>query len=68
MAAEEPQVPLEVNALLTFRDEQGQEWLAAAVIDDLHRYEGGEVVESITVEATKDRAFMLHGLSIVARS
>lgn len=57
----------DVNAVMTFTDEQGREWIAAAIVGELVRYEGGEVVETMSTEETKDRAFMLSGLKLVAK-
>lgn len=68
MAADEGQPVGEANAVLTFRDEQGREWLAGAFIGDLVRFEDGEAVDRMTPEATKDRAFMLHELKLVSRA
>lgn len=57
----------DVNAIMTFNDEQGREWIAAAIVGELVRYEDGAIVETICAEATKDRAFMLSGLKLVAK-
>jgi hypothetical protein len=57
----------EVNAVLTFRDESGREWLAAATIGPLTRFAEGKAVEAIEVDRLKDRAFMLYELKLVER-
>lgn len=60
--------PRSVNAVLTFRDEIGQEWLAGADIGPLCRFGGSSsdvILESLEVEALKDRAIVLAGIKIV---
>lgn len=56
-----------VNAILTFRDETGGEWLAGADIGPLCRFDGkdGPMVESMEVEQMKDRALVLADIRIV---
>lgn len=61
-------MPGEEYAVLVFKDEAGNEWLAGAVIGPLVRYVDGEVAEEMQPEATKDRAFTLHELKLVARA
>jgi hypothetical protein len=59
--------PSRVNAVLTFVDETGREWLAGADMGPLCRFEGGtDAVESMEVDRMKDRAFSLSGFKIVA--
>lgn len=57
-----------VNAILTFRDETGGEWLAGADIGPLCRFDGkdGPMVEEMEVEQMKDRALVLADIRIVA--
>lgn len=58
---------IEANLILTFRDEDGKEWLAAAYVGPLIRNaeEGQEV--TMEVDALKDRAFTLHGIKVICR-
>lgn len=68
MAEEERGVYVgDVNCILTFEDEQGREWLAAAIIGELVRYDVEHVVEQIPVMAIKDRAFRLREIKLVER-
>jgi hypothetical protein len=53
------------NIVLTFRDEQGREWLAAAAMGPLKQYDDDALVP---VEEMKDRAFTLHRFTVVDRS
>lgn len=52
----------EVNAILSFRDEDGREWLAAAVVGPLIRDDA-----IMAVEALKDRAFTVCRFTVVTR-
>ena len=61
--------PSRVNAILTFRDEIGGEWLAGANIGPLCRFDDkndGPMVESMEVDQMKDRALSLSSIKIVA--
>jgi hypothetical protein len=53
--------------VLTFRDGAGREWLAAALVGPLFRYEGADPVpvETIPVALLKDRPFTLHRITLV---
>lgn len=51
--------------VLTFRDGQGREWLAAATVGPLCRYEGADPVETIPVGLLKDRPFTLWRITVV---
>jgi hypothetical protein len=53
--------------VLTFRDEAGREWLAAALVGPLYRYEGADPVpvETIPVSLLKDRPFTLCRITVV---
>ena len=50
-----------MDAILTFRDEDGREWLAGAQIGPLLRFEnpGEPAVETMEPDLMKDRAFSL---------
>jgi hypothetical protein len=58
------------NAILTFMDENGDEWLAACVVGTLMRKGSGEsrvpdgMMEPLQL---KDRAFKLNSISIIER-
>lgn len=51
--------------VLTFRDGAGREWLAAATVGPLCRYEGADPVETIPVGLLKDRPFTLWRITVV---
>lgn len=51
-----------VNVVLTFRDQDGQQWLAAAVMAPLQR---AGTQETCPVEKMPDRVFALAGFRIV---
>jgi len=53
--------------VLTFRDGAGREWLAAAAVGPLSRYEGADPVpvETIPVGLLKDRPFTLCRITVV---
>lgn len=57
----------EPNAIMRFRDEQGQDWLAAAFLGNLIRYENDAVAETVDVRTLRDRAFTLHELKVVGQ-
>lgn len=57
--------PSEVNAVLTFYDEHGREWLAGAHIGPLVRYADTGELERMLPDSMKDRAFALHGIKLV---
>ncbi len=52
-----------MNVVLTFEDETGREWLAAAVVAPLRNAEG----ERCTVAEMADRAFTLKGFTVATR-
>lgn len=57
----------DVNAVLTFADEQGREWLCAGILGELVRYEDGQIVETVQQQETVDRSFLLTNLKIVLK-
>ncbi len=63
--ADEDQEPSEVNAVLTFHDEDGREWLAGAHIGPLVRYGDTGELERMLPDSMKDRAFTMHGIKLV---
>jgi hypothetical protein len=56
---------MEANAILTFRDEDGREWLAAAHIGPLLL--NGKPGERLEVPQLKDRAFMVSRFTVVIK-
>ncbi len=52
-----------MNVVLTFEDETGQQWLAAAVVAPLRNTDG----ERCTVAEMVDRAFTLKGFTVATR-
>lgn len=64
MLPPESGVPDEVNAVLTFEDETGGRWLAGALLGPLVRED--DMAETMSVEATKDRAFVLVSFKVVS--
>jgi hypothetical protein len=55
----------DVNAVLTFKDEGGREWLCAGILGELVRYEGGQIVETLQHSQILDRLFALAELKLV---
>ncbi len=51
-----------VNVILTFRDQDGREWLAGAVMAPLQRRDDSE---ECPVAEMPDRAFTLTGFTVV---
>ena len=52
----------EVNAIMTFVDEHGQEWFAAAMVGPLMKGD-----DSIPILELKDRAFLMSRFTVVTR-
>jgi hypothetical protein len=52
-----------MNVVLTFEDETGREWLAAAVVAPLRNADG----ERCAVAEMVDRAFTLKGFTVATR-
>lgn len=57
---------IEANAVLSFRDEQGAEWLAAAIVGPLTR-KAVTSDEHLDLDTLKDRAFVVTGFTVVKR-
>jgi hypothetical protein len=54
-----------VNVVLAFRDEQGREWLAGALMRPLVLYVDGQPGAELEVDEMKDHAFTLHKFTVV---
>jgi uncharacterized protein YkvS len=59
------------NAILTFKDEQGREWLAAAQVGPIVRMETTDgkrgAVETITVDGLKERKLVLTHFTVIEK-
>jgi hypothetical protein len=57
---------MEANAILTFRDGEGKEWLAAAQVGPLIRKgEAGKPDKTLTVEELKDRGYVMSRFTVI---
>lgn len=65
MTGEQESSPPLANILVTFRDGQGREWMAAGALGPLVRHEGGKMVESMLPEQTKEKEMAITGLQVV---
>lgn len=57
----------EANAILTFVDEEGHEWLAAANIGPLTKFCDSVPEEYLDLQALKDRAFALTSFKVIRK-
>lgn len=59
-----------MDMVLTFRDEEGREWLAGAEIGPLLRFEDKSLpaVEAMEPDKLKDRAFSLVRITAIDRT
>lgn len=59
-----------MEAILTFQDEEGREWLAWAEIGPLLRFDppGEPAVEQMAPDLLKDRAFSLKRITAIDRT
>jgi hypothetical protein len=53
------------DAVLVFRDEDGEEWLCGARLGPVFRFQCGKLVDEITHKETEGRGFLLKEIKII---